>query len=126
VLICPNMKYIITESQLNSKVYNKFLNMLVDKTEIFGGMYYEYNKYEYAAHIKYPYADNPYSLSFNNPESFTFTSPGRYNLKDWFLFIGIDMDESPKLCEELWNDYLDKLQVKIQDYIREYIDRKWE
>ena len=115
------MKYIITESQLNSKIYDKFLDMLVDRTEIFGGRRFTYNKFKYVAHILYPYSDNPYDVAFNSPEEYTFTSPGRYNLKNWFSFIGVDMDEEPKLGEKLWHSYLDKVQEKVKQYIDDFL-----
>ena len=116
------MKYVITESQFENKIYNKFLDMLVDKTEIFGGRKFKYNKFDYSAHIRFPYSDNSYDLAFNSPSEFTFTSPARYGLRDWFLFVGVDMDEDYKSAEKLWGLYLDKLQVKVQDYIRDFLD----
>lgn len=114
------MKYIITESQLNEKIYDKFLDMLVDRTTIFGGRRHKYDKFKYVAHIKYPYSDNPYDLAFNTSEEYTFTSPGRYNLKNWFEFVGVDMDKDYKLAESLWKIYLDKVQEKVKLYIDDF------
>lgn len=119
------MKIMVTENQYNelqSKIYHRFLDNLVRDTEIFGGMEYEYRGYNYVAHIRFPHADNPYSLSFNNSDSFTYTTPGRYNLKSFFMLVGVDMDEEPKKAEKLWNMYLDKLEVKVQNYIKEFLD----
>jgi NRPS condensation-like uncharacterized protein len=120
------MKYIITESQLNSKVYDKFIDMLVDKTEILNCQYREYRGFDYVANIKYPHTDDPYILAFVDTEEYEFTSPSRYSLKDWFQYIGVDIDESPYLCKTIYEDYLDKLREKIVDYINEYVNRKWE
>lgn len=117
------MKYIITESQFENKVYGKFLDMLVDKTELFGGKKFKYNKYGYSAHIRFPYSDNSYDLAFNSPSEYTFTSPPRYGLKDWFLFIGVDMDEDYKSGEKLWNLYLDRLEIKVKEYIKNFLDK---
>lgn len=118
------MKLILTEDQYNelqSKLYDRFLDNLVRDTEIFGIIEREYMKYKYTGHIKFPYSDNPYSLAFNDSESFTFTTPGRYNLKSFFMLVGVDMDEEPKKAEKLWNMYLDKLEVKVKRYIKKYL-----
>lgn len=116
------MKFIITESQFNFRIYDKFLNMLVDKTKIYGGDEFQHGKYDYSAEIKLPYADTPYLLSFNNSEEFTYNSPGRHRMNDWFGLIGLDMDESPDLCYDLWVMYLDRLDIKIKDYINDYLN----
>ena len=121
------MKLLLTEGQygeLKSKMYDRFLDFLVRDTEIFGGMEYEYSSYKYVAHIKFPYADNPYTMSFNSPDSYTFTSPGRYNLKSFFMLVGVDMDEEPKKAEKLWDMYLDKLEVKAKRYIKEFLENE--
>ena len=116
------MKFIITESQFNFRIYDKFLNMLVDKTKIYGGDEFQHGKYDYSAEIKLPHADTPYLLSFNNSEEFTYNSPGRHRMNDWFGLIGLDMDESPDLCYDLWVMYLDRLDIKIKDYINNYLN----
>lgn len=119
------MKVILTEEQYDKvkyKIYDKFIDMLVRDTEIFGFMKYDYNKYSYAAHMKFPYTDNFYNLAFNNPNEFTFTSPARYNLKSFFMLVGVDMDEEPKKAENLWNEYLDKLEVKVKKSIKKFLD----
>jgi len=117
------MEVIIKESQVTNKIYDKFIDMLVDNTEVYDATKFKYRDYEYVAFIKYPYYDNPYNLLFNDEESYNFTTPGRYNLKNWFLFIGIDMDELPHLCEKLWLVYLDKLGIKIKSFIIEYLNK---
>lgn len=119
------MKLLLTEDQygeLKTKIYDRFLDNLVRDTEIFGGMEYEYSSYKYVAHIKFPFSDNPYTMSFNNPKSYTFTSPGRYGLKSFFMLVGVDMDETPKKAEKLWEMYLDRLEVKVSNYIKEFLD----
>ena len=121
------MKVILTEEQYDKvkyKIYDKFIDMLVRDTEIFGFMKYDYNKYNYVAHMKFPYTDNFYNLAFNNPNEFTFTSPARYNLKSFFMLVGVDMDEEPKKAENLWNEYLDKLEVKVKKSIKKFLDNE--
>jgi len=123
------MKIIITESQFNPRIHNKFLDMVVDKTIIFDGKKYayrsyDYGDYEYFAKIKYPFYDGNFRLNFNDEEKYSFEMPGSYNLKDWFALIGVNIDETPKLAEDLREKYLDKLQVKIGKYIKEFIDNE--
>ena len=114
------MKYVIKESQLNEKLYDRFLDVLVDRTVIFGGRRHKYNKFKYVAHIQYPYSDNPYDLAFNASDDYTFTSPGKYNLKNWFTLVGVDMDKDKELYENLWRKYLDKLNIKVIFYINDF------
>jgi hypothetical protein len=123
------MKIIITESQFNPRIHNKFLDMLVDKTIIFDGKKYayrshDYNDYEYFAKIKYPFSDGNFRLNFSDEKKYSFEMPGSYNLKDWFALIGVNIDETPKLAEDLREKYLDKLQVKIGKYIKEFIENE--
>jgi hypothetical protein len=123
------MKIIITESQFNPKIHSRFLDMLVDKTIIFDGKKYtyrsyDYGDYEYFAKIKYPFSEGNFRLNFNDEEKYSFEMPGSYNLKDWFALIGVNIDETPKLAEDLREKYLDKLQVKIGKYIKEFIDNE--
>ena len=118
------MKIIITESQFNPRIHNKFLDMIVDKTKIFDGKKYRYETYDYKylAKIKYPFSDGNFRLNFNNEQSYTFEMPASYNLKDWFELIGVNIDDKPKLAEDLREKYLDKLQVKVTKYIKEFIN----
>lgn len=116
------MKYIITESQFKDRIYNKFADMLVDKTKIYGIISYEYKKYDYVGNIKYPHSDTIYALAFNDSESYEITSPSRYSLKDWFKMVGVDMDKNPLSAEHLWDIYLDKLEQKIIYYINDYLN----
>lgn len=121
------MKLILTEEQydeLNLKIYGGLIDMLVKQTKIFGGKQLGYNKFDYTAHILFPYSENSYDLAFNSPSEFTFTSPARYGLKIWFLMVDVDIDKEPKKAEKLWNMYLDKLEVKIKDYIKNFIDNE--
>ena len=98
--------------------------MLVDKTKIFDGKKYRYETYDYKylAKIKYPFSDGNFRLNFNDEQSYTFEMPGSYNLKDWFELIGVNIDDTPKLAEDLREKYLDKLQVKVAKYIKEFIN----
>lgn len=121
------MKIIITESQFNPRIHNKFLDILVDKTKIFDGKEYGYRSYDntnykYSAKINYPFYKDNFKLNFNDGETYTFEMPGSYNLKDWFALIGVNIDDTPELAKDLREKYLDKLQVKIVKYIKEFID----
>ena len=121
------MKIIITESQFNPRIHNKFLDILVDKTKIFDGKEYEYRSYDYTdykylAKINYPFYKDNFKLNFNDEKMYTFEMPGSYNLKDWFALIGVNIDDTPELANDLREKYLDKLQVKIGKYIKEFID----
>ena len=120
------MKIIITESQFNPKIHSRFLDMLVDKTIIFDGKKYGYETYdyEYFAKIKYPFYDGNFRLNFNDEEKYSFEMPGSYNLKDWFALIGVNIDDTPELANDLREKYLDKLQVKIAKYIKEFIENE--
>ena len=116
------MKYIITESQFKTKIYDKFLNKLVKETEIFGGKKHKYMSYEYVAFIKYPHSEKiPSDLAFNDPEEYTFTTPGGL-MEEWLQLIGVDIKNSPYLGKQLWDEYLDRLRIKVIDYIQNYIN----
>jgi hypothetical protein len=116
------MKYIITESQFKNRIYDKFLNMLVRETKIFGIKKHKYMKYDYVAFIKYPFSEKiPSDLAFNDPEEYTFTTPGGL-MGEWLKLIGINMEESMELGYELWKKYNDMLEDKIKDYIKNFLD----
>lgn len=121
------MKVILTERQydeLNLKIIDKFLDMLVKQTRIFGGRKYDYRNYDYVGHISFPHSDNSYDLAFNSPSEYTFTSPSRYGLKEWFLLVGVNMDDEPKKAENLWQMYLDRVEVKVKNYIKDFIENE--
>lgn len=119
------MKYIITETQFKLKVYDKFLDMLVNETKIFGGKKYKYMKYNYVAFIKYPFSKNatPSDLAFNSPDEFVFTIPGGFRMGEWVKLIGIDAEKSMELIDPLWKEYSDRLELKIKKYIDDYINQ---
>lgn len=117
------MRIIITESQFKSRIYDKFLNMLVKETKIFGGKKHKYMKYDYTAFIKYPFSERlPLDLAFNNTEEYTYTTPGGFSMEKWLKLIGINMEESMELGYELWKRYNDMLEDKIKNYIKNFLD----
>jgi hypothetical protein len=121
------MKIILTEEQFDEitpKIYKGFIDSLVKKTKIFDGERYDYRGFQYVARLEFPFYENIYTLTFNSPSDFTFTVPGRYNLKEWFLLVNVDMDKEPKKTEKLWNLYLDVLEVKIKKYIQDFIENE--
>ena len=68
------------------------------------------------------YLMNSYDISFNNSEEYVFTMPPLYNMKNWFLMIGVDVDESFTEAEKLRTFYLDKLEVKFKKIINDYLN----
>jgi hypothetical protein len=119
------MKYIITETQFKLKIYDKFLDMLINETKIFGGKKYKYMKYNYVAFIKYPFSKDGtfYDLAFNSSDEFTFTTPGGFRMGEWVKMIGIDYSKSMELSYSLWEEYTDRLEEKIKNYIDDYINQ---
>ena len=116
------MKVIITESQFNSKVRERLIDSLVDGTKILHIGKRKYDKYKYHGHVYFPFSDNSYDISFNNSEEYVFTMPPLYNMKNWFLMIGVDVDESFTEAEKLRTFYLDKLEVKFKKIINDYLN----
>lgn len=119
------MKVIITESQFNSKIRERLIDSLVDKTEV-GDIKRAksfVDKYKYYAQIKYPFYDEPFEIKFNHSEEYTFGMPGLYTLQNWFLMIGVDIDKSFKESEELRGFYLDKLGIKLKGIIDNYLNK---
>lgn len=120
------MKVIITESQFNSKVRERLIDSLVGKTEVDDirsiRSFVVIEKYKYLGKIKYPFHDEQFDIRFNNSEDFTFGMPSLYHLQNWFLLVGVDIDESFKEAEKLRTFYLDKLEVKFKKIINDYLN----
>jgi hypothetical protein len=114
------MKIIITESQL-SNVYDKFIDMLVRGTEIFGFKKVGYNQYRYHSHIKFPFYDYSTDLAFNSPEEYIFTMTSDFHINKWFKMVNVDIDEDRELFDKIRNKYLDKLEKKIKEYIKDHV-----
>ena len=115
------MKVIITESQFNSKVRERLIDSLVNKTEVDDITPTKGSKYKYHGYINYPFSEEGFDLTFNNSEEYTFGMPALFNLRNWFLMIGVDVEESFKEAEKLRNLYLDKLEIKFRGIINNYL-----
>ena len=114
------MKIIITESQL-SNVYDKFIDMLVRETKIFGFKKFGYNQHKFHSHIKYPFYDYSTDLTFNSPEDYIFTTPSQFHIRNWVKMVNVDIDKDHELFGKIWNKYLDKLEIKIEEYIKGHV-----
>ena len=115
------MKVIITESQFNSKVRERLIDSLVDKTDVDDITPTKGDKYKYHGYINYPFSEQEFNLNFNNSEDYTFGMPALINLHNWFLMVGVDVEESFKEAEKLRNFYLDKLEIKFRGIIDDYL-----
>lgn len=117
------MKVIITESQFNSRVRERLIDSLVDKTEVDDITPSKRSKYKYHGYINYPFSEEEFNLIFNNSEDYTFGMPALINLQNWFLMVGVDTEKSFKEAEELRSFYLDKLEVKLKGIIDNYLNK---
>ena len=43
-------------------------------------------------------------------------------MEEWLQLIGVDIKNSPYLGKQLWDEYLDRLRIKVIDYIQNYIN----
>jgi hypothetical protein len=117
------MKVIITESQFNSRVRERLIDSLVDKTEVSYIKPMKGDKHKYYGYIKFPFNEHPFNISFNDSNDYTFGFPALINLHNWFLMVGVDTDKSFKEAEELRSFYLDKLEVKLKGIIDNYLNK---
>ena len=40
------------------------------------------------------------------------------------MLVGVDMDEEPKKAENLWQIYLDKVEIKVKKSIKKFLDNE--
>lgn len=122
------MKIILTEQQytdIKSRIYDRFIDVLVNDT-IFSDVedYHNSNKFKYITYVKYPFFDDEYELLFRNSESWVLGVPARYHLENMLMVVGVDSNKTPKIAQAIWEEYIDRLEIKIKDFLKEFIENE--
>lgn len=119
---------ILTEQQytdIKSRIYDRFIDVLVNDT-IFSDVedYHKSNKFNYVTYVKYPFFEEDYELLFKNSESWVLGVPARYHMENMLMVVGVDSNKTPKISQAIWEEYIDRLEIKIKDFLKEFIENE--
>jgi hypothetical protein len=45
-----------------------------------------------------------------------------FHINKWFKMVNVDIDEDRELFDKIRNKYLDKLEKKIKEYIKDHVE----
>jgi hypothetical protein len=108
-------------SEIKSNIYDKFIDLLVKNTS-FSDVSYSDGDYDYVANIKFPFYDESYVLKFNNSNSWNMRGPARYHMEQMLMVVGVDSNSDGNVIEAIWEEYVDRLEIKINDFIKQFME----
>jgi len=106
--------------EIKSNIYDKFIDLLVKNTS-FSDVSYSDGDYDYVSNIKFPFYDESYVLKFNNSNSWNMRVPARYHMEQMLMVVGVDSNTDRNVIEAIWEEYFDRLEIKINDFIKQFM-----
>ena len=117
------MKYKeIPYSEIKSNIYDRFIDMLVKNTSFSDDVDFNDNQNVYVAHITFPFYGEDYELKFKNLESWSLGVPARYHLENMLMVVGVDSNEDPKIAQAIFLEYIDRFEIKVKDFIKQFME----
>jgi hypothetical protein len=48
--------------------------------------------------------------------------PPRYHLDQMLMVVGVDSNEDPKISQSIYLEYVDRLEIKVKDFIKQFME----
>lgn len=112
----------IQYSEIKSNIYDRFIDMLVKNTSFSDVVDFNDNQNVYVAYITYPFYGEDYELKFKNLESWSLGVPARYHLENMLMVVGVDSNEDPKIAQAIFLEYIDRFEIKVKDFIKQFME----